>query len=55
MRLTFVCPKCRVTTRREMPSGKGGEPQGGGVRCPKGHGAMVRKDSLTPQTRGGRK
>lgn len=44
MRLTWVCPKCKMTVRREMPSGKGQAPQGGVVKCPKGHGAMVRKD-----------
>lgn len=47
MRLTYVCLKCKATVRREMPSGKGGKPQGGVVRCPKGHGVMVRKDGRT--------
>jgi hypothetical protein len=38
MRLTYICPRCNTTVRREMPSGKGGAPQGGVVKCPKGHG-----------------
>lgn len=43
MRLTYVCSTCPATVRREMPSGKGGSPQGGSVKCPKGHGNMSRK------------
>lgn len=44
MRLTFVCEECETTVRREMPLGKGGDPQGGIVKCPRGHGVMVRQD-----------
>lgn len=41
MRITFVCPQCFMTVRREMPAGKGNAPQGGIVKCPRGHGEML--------------
>jgi hypothetical protein len=46
MRITFVCLKCQTTVRRETNAGKSSQatPRGGVVKCPKGHGPMVRKD-----------
>jgi len=52
MRITFVCLKCKATSRREMPAGKGREPQGGVVKCPRGHGPMAKERDVGRQTKG---
>lgn len=45
MRLTFVCRKCSAKVRREVRS-KGNHEVNPDVRCPKGHGLMVREDGM---------
>lgn len=49
MRITYVCLTCKTMARREMPHGKGYEPQGGMVKCPKGHGPMSKERDIRPR------